>query len=88
MASMWVNKQTPFKLRHSNHKQEIRKKIGGLGNHYGGQGCGYENLRIQIIDQVKIGDTLWLKLKSFGKIRLGSIFRMVDMLTAGEKKKT
>jgi hypothetical protein len=49
--------QTPFKLRHSNHKQEIKKKIGGLGNHYGGQGCGYENLKIQIIDQVEIGDT-------------------------------
>ena len=49
--------QTPFKLRHSNHKQEIKTKIGGLGNHYGGQGCGYENLKIQIIDQVEIGDT-------------------------------
>ena len=26
--------QTPFKKRHSNHKQEIRNKIGGLGHHY------------------------------------------------------
>ena len=42
--------------RHSNHKQEIRKKYGGLGNHYGGDGCGYENLRIQIIDQVEKGN--------------------------------
>ena len=48
--------QTPFKKRHSNHKQEIRKKYGGLGNHYGGDGCGYENLRIQIIDQVEKGN--------------------------------
>ena len=23
---------------HSNHKQEIKKKIGGLGHHYGGAG--------------------------------------------------
>ena len=48
--------QTPFKKRHSNHKQEIKKKIGGLGNHYGGEGCGYQNLKIQIIDKVKEGD--------------------------------
>ena len=49
--------QTPFKVRHSNHKQEIKKKVGGLGQHYGGEGCGYQNLSIQIIEQVKIGDT-------------------------------
>ena len=39
MQKMWgqyVGKgETPFKLRHSNHKQEIKKKIGGLGHHYG-----------------------------------------------------
>ena len=49
--------QTPFKRRHSNHKKEIKKKIGGLGNHYGGSGCGYQNLKIQLIDQVESGDT-------------------------------
>ena len=49
--------QTPLKTRHSNHKQEIRKHIGGLGDHYGGpDGCGYENLSLQIIDQVERGD--------------------------------
>ena len=48
--------QTPFKTRHSNHKQEVKKKIGGLGHHYGGQGCGYENLRITLIDQVERGN--------------------------------
>ena len=47
---------TPFKVRHSGHRQEIKKLIGGLGNHYGGQGCGYENISLQIIDQVEIGD--------------------------------
>ena len=45
--------QTILKVRHSNHKQEIKKRIGGLGHHYGGQeGCGYENLTITIIEQV------------------------------------
>ena len=28
--------KTKFKLRHSNHKQEIKNKMGGLGHHYGG----------------------------------------------------
>ena len=43
--------------RHSNHKQEIKKKYGGLGHHYGGDGgCGYEHFSVQIIDQVDQGD--------------------------------
>ena len=53
--------QTPFKVRHSNHKQEVKKKVGGLGQHYGGKGCGYESVSIQIIEQVKIGDNLALE---------------------------
>ena len=49
--------QTQFKTRHSNHKSEIKKKIGGLGHHYGGEkGCGYQNISIQIIDQVEVGN--------------------------------
>ena len=55
--------QTPFKQRHSNHKQEIKKKIGGLGQHYGGGGCGYKNLSIQIIEQVQNGDTEALEVQ-------------------------
>ena len=48
---------TPFKKRHSNHKQEIKRRYGGLGHHYGGEGgCGYENFSVQIIDQVEEGD--------------------------------
>ena len=43
-----------MKIRHSNHKQEITKQVGGLGHHYGGSGgCGYENLSLTIIEQVK-----------------------------------
>ena len=43
-----------FKERHSGHKQEIKRKYGGLGHHYGekGGGCGYENVSIMIIEQV------------------------------------
>ena len=49
--------QTPFKTRHSNHRQEIKKQVGGLGHHYGGTGCGYSNVSIQLIEQVEVGDT-------------------------------
>ena len=46
--------KTPFKIRHSNHKREIKNKIGGLGHHYGGSGgCGYENISITIIEEVE-----------------------------------
>ena len=46
--------KTKFKLRHSNHKQEIKNQMGGLGNHYGGNsGCGYENFSVILIEQVK-----------------------------------
>ena len=49
--------QTQFKTRHSNHKSEIKRQIGGLGHHYGGEkGFGYQNISIQIIDQVEIGN--------------------------------
>ena len=47
---------TPFKKRHSNHKREIQNIIGGLGHHYGGDGCGYENISIQLIERVEEGD--------------------------------
>ena len=48
--------QTPFKTRHSNHKQEVKKCTGGLGRHFGGpSGCGYKNVFIWIIDQVEEG---------------------------------
>ena len=43
-----------MKLRHSNHKQEIKKMTGGLDHHYGGQGGGwYENLTLTTIEQVE-----------------------------------
>ena len=45
--------QTPFKKQHSNHKLEIKKKIGSLGNHYGGEGCGYQNLKNQLLIKLK-----------------------------------
>ena len=46
--------KTKFKLRHSNHKQEVKKQMGGLGHHYGGEnGCGYSNFSVILIEQVK-----------------------------------
>ena len=46
--------QTIFKKRHSNHKQEIKRKVGGLGHHYGSGGpCDYQHFQVQIIEQVK-----------------------------------
>ena len=55
----YVGKSTqPFRKRHSGHKQEIKNQIGGLGQHYGGaRGCGYENLKITIIEQVEVGNS-------------------------------
>jgi hypothetical protein len=47
--------KTSFKIRHSNHKIEIRNQKGGLGNHYGGEtGCGYANFSVILIEQIKI----------------------------------
>ena len=49
-----VKSKTPMSIRHSNHKQEVKKVIGGLGHHYGVPGgCGYENLSLTIIEQVE-----------------------------------
>ena len=46
--------KTVMKIRHSNHKQEVKKVTGGLGHHYGGPGgCGYDNLTLTIIEQVE-----------------------------------
>ena len=50
-----VKSQTKFKLRHSNHKREIKNDIGGLGHHYHEDkgGCGYENFTVILIEQVE-----------------------------------
>ena len=41
---------------------EVRNQRGGLGHHFSGvNGCGYQNVRIQIIDQVEKGDKLGLE---------------------------
>jgi hypothetical protein len=46
-----------FRRRHSEHKQEIKNKYGGLGHHFGRPGgCGYDNGTIQIIEQVEVGN--------------------------------
>ena len=55
----YVGKSTQaFTRRHSGHKQEIKNKIGGLGQHYGGvNGCGYGNLKMMIIEKVEYGNS-------------------------------
>ena len=72
---MWVLSTQTFKKRHSGHKQEVKNRIGGLGRHHGGNSrCGYDQMSIQIIDQVKHGDdealakceTYWQKGKKQG----------------------
>ena len=62
-GGQYVGKSTTiFKLRHSNHKVEIRNQRGGLGHHFGGQnGCGYQNVKIKIIDQVEHGNKIGLE---------------------------
>ena len=40
-------------MRHSNHKQEVKKSVGGLGHHYGKNGkCEYKDLSITLIERV------------------------------------
>ena len=49
--------QTPFKIRHSNHKQEIKHGRGGLGQHYGPQGrCSYKDISFILIEKVEEGE--------------------------------
>ena len=49
--------QTAFKLRHSNHKQEIKHGKGGLGQHYGPNGrCSYADISVILIEKIEEGD--------------------------------
>ena len=49
--------ETPFKRRHSNHKQEIKRRVGGLGQHYGGnRTCSYQDISFILIEQVEVGN--------------------------------
>ena len=63
---------TPIKKRHSNHKQEVRKKIGGLGQHYGGaRACCYDDMSIVLIEQVELGNrSLLAKREQFWQHQL------------------
>ena len=63
---------TPFKLRHSNHKKEIEKGRGGLGNHFGGQrACSYQDVQIILIEGVEKGNQKLLeKREKFGQYQL------------------
>ena len=64
--------QKEFKLRHSNHKQEIEWKKGGLGKHFGGsRACSYKDISLTIIEQVELGNRALLsKRKKFWQHQL------------------
>ena len=52
---------TAFKTRHSNHKQEIKHKKGGLGKHFGGsRNCSYKDFQVTLIEQVEDGNRNFL----------------------------
>ena len=59
-------------ISHSNHKQEVKKKIGGLGQHYGGdRACSYQDISIVLIEQVEQGNrTLLAKRERFWQNQL------------------
>ena len=58
---------TAFKTRHSNHKQEIKHKKGGLGKHYGGsRACRYKDIQITLIEQVDSGNRDLLSKREVG----------------------
>jgi hypothetical protein len=51
-----VKSETVFKLRHTNHKQEIKHKRGGLGNPFGGsKACSYRDIQCTLIEKVEDG---------------------------------
>ena len=48
---------TAFRKRHSNHKQEIKHKKGGLGKHFGGdRSCSYKDISFILIEKVEVGN--------------------------------
>ena len=62
-GGQYVGKSTtPFKKRHSNHKQEVKHSRGGLGHHFGPKtSCSYQDMSIILIEQVRHGDKLNLE---------------------------
>ena len=56
--------ETSFKVRHSNHKREIKTNKGGLGEHFHNSECKFDNhYSVTLIDSVKEGDKKALKRK-------------------------
>ena len=62
--------------------------MGGLGQHYGGaRGCGYENLRIIIIEKVEFGNSELLgKREIFWQNQLRCFMEMGEKHTVSGKK--
>ena len=67
---------------------EVKKQIGGLGHHYGGQGCGYENISIQIIEGVEQGIRKhWLTVRSSSKTNCVATYRTGAMHIVLERRR-
>ena len=47
--------------RHYGHRNQFKNKISELGKHFHSDEHGMENVAIQVIDQVKIGNTVALE---------------------------
>ena len=74
---------TPFKTRHSNHKQEIKHGRGGLGQHYGPNGrCSYKDIKITLIEQVELGNRVKLaKREQFWRHQLRPYVEKKEIIT-------
>ena len=56
--------QTSFKIRHSNHKQEIKHGRGGLGQHYGPKGrCKYTDISFTLMEKIEEGEKKKLAMR-------------------------
>jgi hypothetical protein len=54
-SGQYVGKtKNSFAIRHSTHKQSIKKGTDGIGEHY--KECGYNQFQAQIIDKVHFAD--------------------------------
>ena len=89
-SGQYVGKSTQaFTRRHFGHKQKVKNRIGGLGQHYGGQqGCGYDSLRVMIIEKVEDGNPGQLtKREIYWQNQLSFFLKMAVKPSVKERKK-
>ena len=58
---------TLFEKRHSNHKQDIKKGLGGIGQHYGGsRACSYAD--ISLVENAGVNISQNFRILHSGKV--------------------